>query len=182
MSVSTVPPEFSKILNDFIKDIYTTFPEYIPFIEKWRKPDSSFQYIQNVEERNIAIEKSNKISDEYIFKFCSKKYPPRFFDFLYKNEDIFKEDSEIDTEFLPHVYFKSLWQCDITEQTRETMWKYLQLILFTITGMCFILLIKSPTSLINSFSLISPSFNFTSNLSLTFFTNPINLPGFLKSF
>ena len=111
MSVSTVPPEFSKILNDFIKDIYTTFPEYIPFIEKWRKPDSSFQYIQNVEERNIAIEKSNKISDEYIFKFCSKKYPPRFFDFLYKNEDIFKEDSEIDTEFLPHVYFKSLRQC-----------------------------------------------------------------------
>jgi hypothetical protein len=135
MSIPPVPPEFSKILNDFIKDIYTTFPEYIPFIEKWRKPDSSFQYIQNVEERNIAIEKSNKTSDECIFKFCSKKYPPRFFDFLYKNEDIFKEDSEIDTEFLPHVYFKSLWQCDITEQTRETMWKYLQLILFTITGM-----------------------------------------------
>jgi hypothetical protein len=135
MSATTVPPEFSKILNDFIKDLYTTFPEYIPFIEKWRKPDSSFQYIQNVEERNLAIEKSNKTSDEFIFKFCSKKYPPRFFDFLYKNEDIFKEDSEIDTEFLPHVYFKSLWQCDITEQTRETMWKYLQLILFTITGM-----------------------------------------------
>jgi len=135
MSTPPVPPEFSKILNDFIKDIYTTFPEYIPFIEKWRKPDSSFQYIQNVEERNLAIEKSNKTSDEFIFKFCSKKYPPRFFDFLYKNEDMFKEDSEIDTEFLPHVYFKSLWQCDITDQTRETMWKYLQLILFTITGM-----------------------------------------------
>lgn len=135
MSVTTVPPEFSKILNDFIKDLYTTFPEYIPFIEKWRKPVHCFQYIQNLEERNNAIEKSNKTSDEYIFQFCSKKYPPRFFDFLYKNEDIFKEDSEIDTEFLPHVYFKSLWQCDITEQTRETMWKYLQLILFTITGM-----------------------------------------------
>ena len=131
----SVHPEFSKILNDFIKDLHTTFPEYIPFIEKWRKPAHSFEYIQNLEERNIAIEKSNKKSDAYIFQFCSKKYPPRFFDFLYKNEDIFKEDSEIDTEFLPHVYFKSLWQCDITEQTRETMWKYLQLILFTITGM-----------------------------------------------
>ena len=131
----SVPPEFSKILNDFIKDLYTTFPEYIPFIEKWRKPAYSFEYIQNLEERTLAIEKSNKTSDEYIFQFCSKKYPPRFFDFLYKNEDMFKEDSEIDTEFLPHVYFKSLWQCDITEQTRETMWKYLQLILFTITGM-----------------------------------------------
>ena len=136
MSVSVpVPPEFSKILNDFIKDLYTTFPEYIPFIEKWRKPPSSFLYIQDLQERNIAMEQSNKKSDEYIFQFCSKKYPPRFFDFLYKNEDLFKEDSEIDTEFLPHIYFKSLWQCDLTEQTRETMWKYLQLILFTITGM-----------------------------------------------
>ena len=135
MSLSTMPPEFSKILNDFIKDISTTFPEYKPFIEKWRKPPSSFLYIQQLEERTLAIEESNKTSDEYIFQFCSKKYPSRFLDFLYKNEDIFKEDSEIDTEFLPHIYFKSLWKCDITEQTRETMWKYLQLILFTITGM-----------------------------------------------
>ena len=141
MSVSTVapsispPPEFSKILNDFVKDLYTTFPEYIPFIEKWRKPASSFLYIEDLEERSRVIEQSNKTSDEHIFQFCSKKYPPRFFDLLYKNEDMFKQDSEVDTEFLPHIYFKSLWQCDITEQTRETMWKYLQLILFTITGM-----------------------------------------------
>ena len=136
MSLSVpMPPEFSKILNDFVKDLYTTFPEYIPFIEKWRKPPSSFLYIQDLAERNVAIEQSNHKSDEYIFQFCTKKYPPRFFDFLYKNEDLFKEDSEIDTEFLPHIYFKSLWQCDLTEQTRETMWKYLQLILFTITGM-----------------------------------------------
>ena len=114
MSVSVpVPPEFSKILNDFIKDLYTTFPEYIPFIEKWRKPPSSFLYIQDLQERNIAMEQSNKKSDEYIFQFCSKKYPPRFFDFLYKNEDLFKEDSEIDTEFLPHIYFKSLWKFNI---------------------------------------------------------------------
>jgi len=130
-----VPPEFSKILKDFIQDLYTTFPEYIPLIEKWRKPPSSFLYIQDAEERNLAIEQSNQKSDEYVFQFCTKKYPPRFFDFLYKTEDMFKEDSETDTEFLPHIYFKSLWQCDITEQTRETMWKYLQLILFTITGM-----------------------------------------------
>ena len=131
----SIPPEFSKILKDFIQDLYMTFPEYIPFIEKWRKPPSSFLYIQDAEERSIAIEQSNQKSDEYVFQFCTKKYPPRFFDFLYKTEDMFKEDSETDTEFLPHIYFKSLWQCDITEQTRETMWKYLQLILLTITGM-----------------------------------------------
>jgi hypothetical protein len=47
---------------------------------------------------------------------------------------MFKEDSDIDTEFLPHVHFKNLWQFDITQKTRDTIWKYLQLILFSIVG------------------------------------------------
>ena len=64
----------------------------------------------------------------------SKKIPPRFFDILYKNEDIFKEDYEGDTEFLPHIHFKSLWQFNISQTTRDTIWKYLQLITFSIVG------------------------------------------------
>jgi hypothetical protein len=60
--------------------------------------------------------------------------PPRFFDILYQNLDIFSEDSDVDTEFLPQIHFKGLWQCEITEKTRETIWKYLQLILFSIIG------------------------------------------------
>jgi hypothetical protein len=47
---------------------------------------------------------------------------------------MFKEDSEIDTEFFPKIHFKNLWQCDISDKTRETIWKYLQLILFSIIG------------------------------------------------
>jgi hypothetical protein len=47
---------------------------------------------------------------------------------------MFKEDSDIDTEFFPKIHFKNLWQCDISEKTRETIWKYLQLILFSIVG------------------------------------------------
>jgi hypothetical protein len=47
---------------------------------------------------------------------------------------MFKEDSEVDTEFLPHIYFKNLWGFDITQKTRDTVWKYLQLILFSIVG------------------------------------------------
>jgi hypothetical protein len=53
---------------------------------------------------------------------------------LYQNEDIFKEDSNIDTEFLPNIHFKNLWQCEISQKTRETIWKYLQLIMFSIIG------------------------------------------------
>lgn len=37
---------------------------------------------------------------------------------------MFKEDSTIDTEFLPHIYFKNLWQFDITQKTRDVIWKY----------------------------------------------------------
>jgi hypothetical protein len=69
-----------------------------------------------------------------IFTFCQKKLPPRFFDILYKNEDIFKPDYEGDTEFLPHIHFKNLWQFDLSQTTRDTIWKYLQLIMFAIVG------------------------------------------------
>jgi hypothetical protein len=47
---------------------------------------------------------------------------------------MFKEESDIDTEFLPKIHFKNLWQCDISDKTRETIWKYLQLITFSIVG------------------------------------------------
>jgi hypothetical protein len=45
---------------------------------------------------------------------------------------MFSETSDINTEFLPGVVFKYLWSCDISEKTRETIWKYLQLLLFAV--------------------------------------------------
>ena len=61
-------------------------------------------------------------------------FPERFFDILYKNVEIFNQDSEINTEFLPGIVFKQLWNLDISDSTKETIWKYLQLILFSIIG------------------------------------------------
>jgi hypothetical protein len=81
-----------------------------------------------------AYEKAHEKSVKLLFSFCQKKFPPRFFDILYQNVDIFKEDSDIDTEFLPKIHFKNLWQCDISDKTKETIWKYLQLIMFSIVG------------------------------------------------
>jgi hypothetical protein len=127
-----VPEEFSRVIKDFVNDIKITFPEYIPIISKWWKDSSNFHYIDEEEARNKAIQDSEKTSLKILFSFCQKKYPVRFFEILYQNEDIFKEDSNIDTEFLPHIHFKDLWQFDISEKTRETIWKYLQLIMFSI--------------------------------------------------
>jgi len=130
----SVPEEFLKVVRDFVGDLLVTFPEYKLFIEKWWKNKDHFNYIEEEEDRNKAYEKSEKKSAKLLFDFCKKKLPPRFFDILYQNEDMFKEDSEIDTEFFPKIHFKNLWQCDISDKTRETIWKYLQLLLFSITG------------------------------------------------
>ena len=112
-----VPEEFSKVIKDFLADLRTTFPEYEKFIDKLWKPTDDEESCKKV-----------------LFEYCQKKFPPRFFDILYQNEDMFKEGSDMDTEFLPKIHFKNLWQCDISQKTRDTIWKYLQLIMFSIVG------------------------------------------------
>lgn len=129
-----VPEEFSKIIVDFVNDIKNTFPEVEKLIGKWWKSIEHFENIKDVNEKEEAIKKSQKESIILLFKFCQKKYPPHFFEILYQNNSIFTEDSEVDTEFLPHIHFKNLWNFDISEKTRETIWKYLQLILFSTVG------------------------------------------------
>jgi len=113
--------EFKKVIVDLVNDLKVTFPEYEPLINKWwtRHDDAA------------AFEQATLLP---VFEFCKKKFPPRFFDILYQNDDMFKEDSTIDTEFLPNIYFKSLWAFDISQKTRDTIWKYLQLILFSVVG------------------------------------------------
>jgi hypothetical protein len=116
------PEEFYKIINDFTSDMLITFPEYSGIIARWWNRPS-----ENVEE-------SKKKETLFVFRHCVNRFPERFFDILYKNNDIFKEDSEINTEFLPGIVFKQLWNLDISDNTKDTMWKYLQLILFSVIG------------------------------------------------
>ena len=118
----TPPDEFYKIINDFTSDIVTTFPEYSGLISRWwnRPTDNS--------------EQAKQKETLFVFRHCVKIFPERFFDILYKNNEIFAEESEIGTEILPGIVFKQLWNLDISDSTRETMWKYLQLILFSVIG------------------------------------------------
>jgi len=115
-----LPEEFNKIIHDFVSDIKNTFPEYENIINKW------------------WVNEDNREKEEEIvtnlFKHCLSVFPERFFDIIYKNNDIFAKESTINTEFLPGISFKYLWSCDISDKTRETMWKYLQLILLSIVG------------------------------------------------
>ena len=129
-----IPEEFTKVIKDFIGDLRVTFPEYTPLINKWWIRPEQFDYIDDETERKVVFEAYEQKIVATLFEFCKKKFPPRFFDILYQKNAIFAEDSDIDTEFLPQIHFKNLWQYDISDKTKETIWKYLQLILFSIIG------------------------------------------------
>ena len=116
-----VPDEFYKIINDFITDILITFPEYSGIVSRW--------WSQELTDSEAMSKQCS-----FVFRHCVKVFPERFFDILYKNVDIFKESGETNTEFLPGIVFKHLWAFDISDSTRETIWKYLQLVLFSVIG------------------------------------------------
>jgi hypothetical protein len=109
----SVPENFGPAMNDFLQDLSTTFPEYVFLWQQWMQPDA------NTEE---------------LFIYVAKVYPERFFDILYQNEEIFSlGENEVETRFLPNVDFRMLYHCKgITETTRQSIWKYLQLILVTV--------------------------------------------------
>ena len=113
----STPENFRSVIADFAKDLSTTFPEYAFLWSKWSDSETE--------------------KDEYerLFQYTMVIYPERFFDILYQNADIFKPDSEINVQFLPNVDFKLLYHCEgISESTRASLWKYLQVILFTVIG------------------------------------------------
>ena len=96
-----MPEQFVKIMNDFLTDILNTFPEYK----------------DNLSESEISI-LNKDMSNNDLFLYCCSVYPARFFDILYKNEDMF-ENEEINTCFLPDMDFKHFFNENITEKPKK---------------------------------------------------------------
>lgn len=116
-SENTIPSNFRSVIKDFTNDLSITFPEFSYLWSKWTNTD-----IPELEIKEL-------------FDYCIKVYPERFFDILYQNQDIYIDGSGVNTFFLPNVDFKMLFACEgISENTQKSIWKYLQLILFTIIG------------------------------------------------
>ena len=104
--------DFKKVINDLVSDIMTTFPELKDRINQ--------DLLANDDE---ALDR--------VHEHCKKVFPERFFDILYQNEDIFK--NETNTVFLPDLDFKLLMNDEgISDNTKDTIWKYLQLILLSV--------------------------------------------------
>ena len=130
VKIEDVSPEFQTIILDFLRDIDCSFPEYREVLEKYLGYSHEMKPMPN----ELYIE---------LYSHCREVYPVKFFDILYKNESLFAasspapdaETEQAPLEFLPGVDFREIWVTeDITTNTKDIIWKYIQLILFSIVN------------------------------------------------
>ena len=111
-TMNMIPPNFFKIIDDFVQDLFGTFPEL------------------KTNPLLVAVQEKNPEAYQTIFDNVLVMFPPCMMDLLQENEALFAETHF----FLPDVDFKILWNETITPTTKTTLWKYLKLILFSILG------------------------------------------------
>lgn len=97
-----VPEKFTQVWKDLKADLSLTFPELVD---------------------KLGFE------EDVLFTHCKEVYPKLFFEMLYENMTLFDEPRML----LPEINFSSLMKDpNVSEKTQKTLWKYLQLILFSI--------------------------------------------------
>lgn len=128
VTINDISPEFQTIILDFLRDIDCSFPEYREVLA----PYLGYSHEMKPMPEELYIE---------LYSHCREIYPVKFFDILYKNETLFSQapastpDAPTSVEFIPGVDFRQVWATeDITENTKDIIWKYLQLILFSIVN------------------------------------------------
>ena len=133
-----IPDNFKKVIVDFISSFIASFPEYKAGIynalDMQEYSDVAFvnsagdcDCIKHISDQNVAI----------LFEHCKRVYPERFFDIIYQNDIIFSPDSagDVCVEFLPNTNFRMVWNlADVSDTTKDHLWKHLQLVTFTILG------------------------------------------------
>ena len=143
---------FYKIIKDLIVDLNTSFGDKISVkiannndyqtIINYKLPNYSDdvnidEYVSTIDLSTIAPEFFNSLN--IIYEYCKGTFALRSIDILYQNEDMFLNKSKvqtgdtlINTVFLPDIDFAELYYDDTSSQTKQTLWKYLQVILFNI--------------------------------------------------
>ena len=118
-NIENIPSDFFKIITDFANDICRVFPEYTTIINK---------YILSEKEKTD----DSKLK---LYNFVGKVIIQNKDFILSKNEELFmnKDDGVMNTEFLPRIVFSYIWEGDISEITKTTIWKYLTLLFVTIS-------------------------------------------------
>jgi len=111
--------EFEKIITDFVDDIENSFEEYNDVIKTYY----------------IHTETESKLNVQLLFDHVMMAFPEKFFDILYQKEELFEKSENNKKELLPNIDFVELWNLDgITDSIKEKIWKYLQLVLFSVVS------------------------------------------------
>ena len=118
--------DFSKIIKDLLNDLVTSFPELATQFN-----DDLNNIHKDREEKDETRDEIIKESLNRLYEYCKTVYPERFFDILYQNNEIFT-DASINTHFLPNIDFADIWKDDVSVASKAILWKYIQLILFSI--------------------------------------------------
>jgi hypothetical protein len=80
-SKKQIPDEFKKVIFEFLSDISNTFPEY-------KNTFSLFLDSKGIHVSGTETETQTQKIVAILYDYCSKVYPERFFDILYKNEKL----------------------------------------------------------------------------------------------
>ena len=152
---ATILINFYKIFKDLIIDLDTSFKDKLGEVIQTNKDYQNIisyclpnyidnmnadEYVNSIELTLLSTDFMESLNN--VYEYCKRTFAIRSIDILYQNEDIFlnksnvKVDDEnspiINTMFLPDIEFSELYYDDTSEQTKQTLWKYLQLILFNI--------------------------------------------------
>ena len=120
---SQIPEGFVTIIKDFLSDILNTYPDY-----------AEVAFTPTLKKIIVSDVKDSLPETAHVYEHCVKVLPERFFDILYKNEELFSKE-DINTEFIPGIDFRVLWNSEgVSETIHETLWKYLQLLVFMLVG------------------------------------------------
>ena len=136
MSINKIK-DLAIIIKEFVSDLMNTFNDKI---ESNLNNDLNVIYLANKDlVFNIDVSCIEDIQDESVKEFyicvtnvklyIEKVYPKHFLNILYQNNDIFTNINE-PIYFLPNINFNEIFFDTTSQKTRETIWKYLQLIAF----------------------------------------------------
>ena len=121
--IVTISNEFKKIINEFMNDLIRTFPDKIT-----EENNKDFFILYNGINCEDIEERERNYNE--LYNHCKEVYPVSFFNILYEKEDIFSNEGKIG--FIPGINFVELWTEDLSDTIKSTIWKYLQLLLFTV--------------------------------------------------
>ena len=113
--------DLGKVIQDFTRDVLTTFPECAQGLDPRLVPFTESSEAEPTNDDIAAVRGQLR-----------EVYPARFFDILYQNDDMFSSEEPL--ALLPGIDFRPLWGANISDATRKTIWKYLQLVLFTLVA------------------------------------------------